>query len=432
MSADLAPTPAGVWPDCPHHPGASHLQAHPKGWGWVCPVRRAEGLWTQQPVDAAWQPIEPVGRVRSSAFDLPGPTSLPPAPGEQPAQPETAPPPATTATIPLTILATGGRRWAHFERLCEALDQAAGEARGPVRLIVGDCPTGADQQARIWAKRRGVPVEVHRARWDEMAAEGKPRKAAGTLRNLAMLDALDQAGGDRKVLAFHDDLARSRGTRHCVHQARQRGYTVALVARQRVEILGREGRAEPGALRAAALEYARRGIPVVPLHYPVERQHKDQPPTVGCSCRAPDCQRIGKHPIGALTPHGVKDATTDSAVIAYWWQRYPQANIGLATGARFDVLDVDGRRGAAWLRRYAAEHGIRLAGPLAQSGSGGWHYYFAATGRACPPLRDPASGEAIAQVDWRGNGGVIVAPPGPSTSSTSKRTPAASPMFACG
>ncbi len=85
------------------------------------------------------------------------------------------------------------------------------------------------------------------------------------------------------------------------------------------------------------------------------------------------------------------------------------------------MLDVDGRRGATWLRRYAAEHGIRLAGPLAQSGSGGWHYYFAATGRACPPLRDPASGEAIAQVDWRGNGGVIVAPPSRHASGQSYR-----------
>jgi hypothetical protein len=66
--------------------------------------------------------------------------------------------------IPQTILVTGGRAWSNFGRLTEALDEAAGEARGPVRLLVGDCPTGADQQARIWARRRGVPAEVIRAR----------------------------------------------------------------------------------------------------------------------------------------------------------------------------------------------------------------------------------------------------------------------------
>jgi hypothetical protein len=245
-----------------------------------------------------------------------------------------------------------------------------------------------------------------------MATEGKPRKAAGPLRNLELLDALDQAAGDRLVFAFHDDLERSRGTRQCVAAARRRGYDVTLVGREPwVEILEREGIAEPGSLRAAALDYARRGIPVIPLHHPVERRRAHEPPVAGCSCSAPDCQRIGKHPLAALVPHGVKDASGDAAVIADWWARYPQANVGLATGFKFDVLDVDGPEGAAWLRRYAGEHAVRVDGPLGRTGSGGWHYYLAPTGLHCPSLWDHDTGKELENLDWRGQGGLIVAPP---------------------
>lgn len=46
----------------------------------------------------------------------------------------------------------------------------------------------------------------------------------------------------------------------------------------------------------------------------------------------------GKHP---ATRHGFKDATTDADRIHAWWTRHPTHNIGLATGVRFDVIDID-------------------------------------------------------------------------------------------
>ena len=52
----------------------------------------------------------------------------------------------------------------------------------------------------------------------------------------------------------------------------------------------------------------------------------------------------------------------------------PQANIGLATGHRFDVLDVDGPQGHAAVRVLAAEYGLASSGPLVRTGGGGWHY----------------------------------------------------------
>jgi hypothetical protein len=45
-----------------------------------------------------------------------------------------------------------------------------------------------------------------------------------------------------------------------------------------------------------------------------------------CSCSDPACGAVGKHP---LTPHGLKDATSDLGRLSQWWQRWPQANIGL-------------------------------------------------------------------------------------------------------
>jgi hypothetical protein len=166
-------------------------------------------------------------------------------------------------------------------------------------------------------------------------------------------------------------------------------------------------------LRDAALGYASRGIPVLALHYPLPHHRDlqpvpgDQPPAVGtgCSCRDPGCGQPGKHPMGSLVPHGVTDATTNRARVLAWWTRHPQANIGLATGHRFDVLDVDGPTGAHAIRQLAAAHGLASSGPLVRTGGGGWHYYLAPTGLGNVHPR------ALEHVDWRGRGGYVVAPP---------------------
>jgi hypothetical protein len=169
-------------------------------------------------------------------------------------------------------------------------------------------------------------------------------------------------------------------------------------------------------LRDAAIGYASRGIPVLPLHYPLPHHRDLQPVTddgqqahpavgTGCSCRDPGCGQVGKHPLGSLVPHGVKEATTNRARVLAWWTRHPQANIGLATGHTFDVLDVDGPAGEHAIHTLAATHGLHSAGPLVRTGGGGWHYYLAPTGLGNARPAD------LARVDWRGRGGYVVAPP---------------------
>jgi hypothetical protein len=169
-------------------------------------------------------------------------------------------------------------------------------------------------------------------------------------------------------------------------------------------------------LRDAALGYASRGIPVLPLHYPL-RHHRGVQPVgddgqlahlavgTGCSCRNPNCGQVAKHPLGSLVPHGLKEATTNRARVLAWWTQQPQANIGLACGHRFDVLDVDGPTGAQAIRTFAGEHALYNSGPLVRTGGGGWHYYLAPTGLG------NLSPHGLERVDWRGRGGYVVAPP---------------------
>src|SRR5271170_3264621 len=96
------------------------------------------------------------------------------------------------------------------------------------------------------------------------------------------------------------------------------------------------------ALLTAALDYAARGWPVVPLHSWTGR---------GCSCgSAPDECKPAKHP---RTAHGLKDASAELDRILEWWKRWPGANVGLLTGVAFDVVDVDGSEGMAAINQAA-------------------------------------------------------------------------------
>jgi hypothetical protein len=153
-------------------------------------------------------------------------------------------------------------------------------------------------------------------------------------------------------------------------------------------------------LLEAALGYAARGIPVYPVHWPHPAAGGA---SLACSCpRGPACDRPAKHP---LVRHGVRDATTDPDRLGRWWHRWPQANIGLATGICFDALDVDGPAGLAALRQLQGAAGLPLPGPLVATGGGGWHHWFRPTGLGNRPPH------GLAHIDWRGRGGCVLAPP---------------------
>jgi replicative DNA helicase len=132
-------------------------------------------------------------------------------------------------------------------------------------------------------------------------------------------------------------------------------------------------------LRDAALDYAAAGMPVIPLAGKVPRNR-----------------------------NGLTGASSDVVVVAEWWRRWPDANVGVVTGpaSGYVVLDVDGPAGLRSIAELEKRHGaIRTAQVL--TGSGGFHYWY-----RCPdkPTRNSAGalGEGL---DMRGEGGYVVVPP---------------------
>jgi hypothetical protein len=155
----------------------------------------------------------------------------------------------------------------------------------------------------------------------------------------------------------------------------------------------------------AALRLARKGLPVLPLWGTGEAGD--------CACGGEQgpC-KAGKHPVGTLVKHGVKDATCDPRAIESWWRRKPRANVGIATGGpmRLLVLDVDpDADGEASLVALEREHGPLPATVEAITPRGGRHLYLLVpNGRPLPTI---SAGKLGPGVDTRGAGGYVVSPP---------------------
>jgi hypothetical protein len=133
-------------------------------------------------------------------------------------------------------------------------------------------------------------------------------------------------------------------------------------------------------LWTAALKLARRGIEIFP-------------------CRNHPGHDDDKRP---LTPNGFKGASADPDVVHKWWTRCPNALIGVPTGARFVVVDVDLQHEDA--QQWLAASRERL--PLTRSHrtrSGGLHFLFA------PHDKVKCTAAKLGpHIDTRGAGGYII------------------------
>lgn len=155
----------------------------------------------------------------------------------------------------------------------------------------------------------------------------------------------------------------------------------------------------------SALRYSDNGWRVFPLHGIVNGQ---------CTCGL-KCDSPGKHP--RVKWHDEK--TTDPDVITAWWTKWPDSNIGIATGPESDlwVVDVDNKRsievgnrlvgiGDHSIAELESEHEPLPEGRYVETGGGGRHYYFS-FGAGCAGNR----ASVRPGVDVRGDGGYVVAPP---------------------
>jgi hypothetical protein len=161
--------------------------------------------------------------------------------------------------------------------------------------------------------------------------------------------------------------------------------------------MGRPDPPDPRHLIEVALRYAEHGWPVLPLHTAHRR---------GCSCcNAIDCGSPGKHP---RTGRGLHDASTDPDQLRGWWTRWPDANVGIATGAssKLLVLDIDLPDGPTSLARLQADQGALPPTCEQRTGSGGRQLLFAHPGHAVGNRTRLLPG-----IDLRGDGGYIVVPP---------------------
>jgi hypothetical protein len=138
----------------------------------------------------------------------------------------------------------------------------------------------------------------------------------------------------------------------------------------------------------AALEYARCGFPVFP------------------------CNPLDKKP---LTSNGFKDATKDEAQIRAWWGRWPNAMIGVPTGAASGMwvvdLDLDPAKkidGKATLDHLITQHGPLPPTLVTITPRGGQHLIW--TWDPNVEVRNSA-GRIGPGIDVRGNGGYVCWPP---------------------
>ena len=147
----------------------------------------------------------------------------------------------------------------------------------------------------------------------------------------------------------------------------------------------------------AALEAVARGWSVVPMHTAT---------TGRCSCGDPSCPAPGKHTHGPWKER-MRDVA-DVEQVRRWWRRWPDANVGVVTGAvsGLVVLDVDPRHGGG--ESLAALEGVNGDVPHtveSLTGGGGQHLYFRHPGTFVP-CRSIAPG-----LDIKGDGGLVVSPP---------------------
>lgn len=152
-----------------------------------------------------------------------------------------------------------------------------------------------------------------------------------------------------------------------------------------------------GSNRDQALELLVLGWSVLPMHSVSSGR---------CTCGCTSCAAPGKHP--RIAWEGLTDRLPLEEEVRRWWGRWPEANLGVVTGARSGlvVIDVDPRNGGdVTLAALEDLYAPMPATVVALTGGGGIHVYFRHPGERLP-CRPIAPG-----LDLKADGGLVVVPP---------------------
>ena len=105
----------------------------------------------------------------------------------------------------MRLLVCGDRNWKDYSAILNRIENL-----DPEIIIEGEA-RGADSMARKVAEELDIAILKFPAQWDKYG------KAAGPIRNQQMLI----EGKPDYVLAFHDDIKHSKGTKDMVNRARK-------------------------------------------------------------------------------------------------------------------------------------------------------------------------------------------------------------------
>lgn len=117
------------------------------------------------------------------------------------------------------LIVAGGRDFQDYDLLSKNLEKIRtvilSDNLADDLEIVSGCARGADSLGIRWAEENHVSLKLFPADWDKYG------KRAGPLRNIQMGDYADS------LIAFWD--GKSRGTKHMINYAREKGLGVFIV-----------------------------------------------------------------------------------------------------------------------------------------------------------------------------------------------------------
>lgn len=111
----------------------------------------------------------------------------------------------------MRVLICGDRNWDDYVAVRDTLKVF--KETSEVSCVIEGEAYGADSHGRAAAEELGIPVEPYPADWKKYG------KGAGPIRNQQMLD----EGKPDLVLAFHDKLQESKGTKDMVLRSQKAG-----------------------------------------------------------------------------------------------------------------------------------------------------------------------------------------------------------------
>lgn len=119
-----------------------------------------------------------------------------------------------------TILISGSRYWntnSDYNKIKEELQKYPN-----ANIIVGDC-RGVDTLTVKACKELNYNYKIFKADWNLYG------NAAGPIRNKEMVDCLNKMEGEKIVLAFHENIDESKGTKNLIKIANENKIKVILI-----------------------------------------------------------------------------------------------------------------------------------------------------------------------------------------------------------